>query len=170
MKRIFISLAFIPVVLQQGTHFICRNEYGSTKSELKQEKCLAVMIYGEARGEPVKGQVAVAYTAVNRAVNKTVCKVVLAPKQYSIFNDNPYLQEVARSKTLEPVQKNITDSRSWKQAVKIAKSVLKREVRDPTKGATHYLAYKSLNHIPRWSREFTKTAEIENHTFFKARG
>lgn len=132
-----------------------------------EQKCLATMIYGEARGESTLGQIAVAYTAVNRAVNKTVCKVVLAPKQYSIFNNNPALRAAAMSADIEPKQKNTIDEASWDQAVHVAGLVVRKKVADPTNGATHYVAYKSLKRIPKWTYTLKTTLKLGNHTFFK---
>lgn len=128
------------------------------------------MIYGEARGENLQGQVAVAFTARNRAgktQNKTVCNVVLAPKQYSIFNDNPALRAAALDPNIEPHQKNVIDKQSWKDAMKIAQDVMRDKLEDPTNGSTHYVAFNSLKRIPKWVHIFSKTISIGNHTFFK---
>ena len=142
-----------------------------TVAEMTEEKCLATMIYGEARGEAEHGQVAVAYTAVNRAANKTVCAVVLAPKQYSIFNDNPTLRAAAMSLHVEPKQKNIIDNASWAKAVRVAEIVIRRQVPDPTNGSTHYLAPKVMATkgytYPKWSKEYKLVAVIDNHRFYR---
>lgn len=141
------------------------------KVDLKQEKCLATMIYGEARGEAEKGMVAVAYTAVNRSGKKTVCKVVLSPKQYSIFNGNPTLRAAALSLHLEPRQKNIIDKESWRKSLEVAKAVMRKEVGDPTNGATHYLAPTVMRlkkyKYPKWSKQYQLAAVIDNHRFYK---
>ena len=137
------------------------------KINMKDLKCLAVTIYAEARGEPYIGQISVAYTLVNRATKKSICKVALAPKQYSVFNNNPKLRAIALSPTLEPKQKNEIDVVAWLQAMEVAETVLRKETPDHSNGATHYVAYKSLNHIPRWTYIFKKTSKIGNHTFFK---
>lgn len=142
-----------------------------TVAQLQEEKCLATMIYGEARGEAKRGMQAVAWTAVNRAVNKRICQVVLAPKQYSIFNSNPALQAAATSLTIQPKQKNIIDNAGWNMSVQVAQEVMRKEVPDPTNGATHYLADKVMRlkgyHYPRWSREYKMVVEIDNHKFYK---
>ena len=142
-----------------------------TVEDMKQAKCLATMIYGEARGESQTGKVAVAFTALNRAGKTTVCKVVLAPKQYSIFNDNPSLKAAALSMNLEPRQKNIIDKAGWVQSTEVAELVIRKEIIDPTKGATHYLADKVMKlkgyQYPRWSREYQMVAVIDNHKFYK---
>jgi spore germination cell wall hydrolase CwlJ-like protein len=125
------------------------------------------MIYGESRGEPELGQVSVAYTAINRSGKKTVCDVILAPKQYSIFNGNSSLRAAAMSLYIEPKHKNIIDEKAWIKAVKIAQDVMHRRVPDPTLGATHYVVYRSLTTIPAWTQTYKQTAKIGNHTFFK---
>jgi spore germination cell wall hydrolase CwlJ-like protein len=136
-----------------------------------QEKCLATMVYGEARGEVKTGQVAVAYTALNRAVNRSVCDVILAPKQYSIFNGNVELIAAAKSPDKNPDLKNEIDEESWKTAVEVARLVMNKEVTDPTKGSTHYLAPKVMKikgyKYPKWSVQYKLVAVIDNHKFYK---
>jgi len=137
----------------------------------QEEKCLATMVYGEARGEKETGMIAVAYSAINRAKNKSVCEVVLAPKQYSIFNNNPTLREAAMSIDVEPEQKNDIDNTGWEKARQVAAQVMRKQVADPTAGATHYLApavmAKKGYKYPRWSREYALVAVIDNHKFYK---
>jgi N-acetylmuramoyl-L-alanine amidase len=136
----------------------------------KQIHCLAVTIYGEARSESEKGQIAVGYSALNRAKNKTVCKVVLRPKQYSVFNNNDYLRRVAMDVSKEPNQKNDIDKVSWNKAKEIAALVMNRKVQDPTHGSTHYIADKIMKKMhyryPKWTKEFKQVAVIGDHRFF----
>lgn len=174
MRQLLLSLALIPAVCIPAETFMCyRNPQveAAFKYRLEQEKCLATMIYGEARGEVKKGQVAVAYTALNRAVNRSVCDVILAPKQYSIFNGNKELIAVATSQEENPDLKNKTDEESWQTAVEVAQQVMNREVADPTKGSTHYLAPKVMEikgyTYPRWSTEYKMVVVIDNHRFYK---
>lgn len=143
-----------------------------TIAEMAEQKCLATMVYGEARGEKELGQVAVAYSAVNRARhNKTLCDVVLAPKQYSIFNNNPALKAAAMSLHLPPKIKNPIDQTNWEQAQTVAENVAGRKVPDPTNGSTHYLAPKVMKAkgyvYPKWSYQYTLVTVIDNHKFYK---
>lgn len=134
-------------------------------------KCLAVTVYGEARGESEKGQIAVAYTIKNRARTKSLCNVALAPKQYSVFNNNPELRAAAKSQHIEPRQKNVIDQRSWARAVQVAVAVMHGLVPDPTNGATHYLApavMRTKNYrFPKWSKQYTLVSIIDGHKFYK---
>lgn len=136
-----------------------------------EEKCLAVTVYGEARGESEKGQIAVAYTVLNRAKNKSLCQVALAPKQYSIFNNNPELVAAAKSQHIEPRQQNPIDQRSWERAVKVSRLVMQGLVPDPTNGATHYLAPAVMKvkryRYPKWSKQYTLVSTIDGHKFYK---
>ena len=173
MRRLLLSLAFIPIMVHEGVPVMCYRGVvkAAPKVDPKQEKCLATAIYGEARREAEIGQIAMAFTALNRAVNKTICGVVLAPRQYSIFNDNPALKAAAMSPHLEPRQKNIIDKASWEQAKHVARMVLTGSISDPTMGSTHYLADKVMRQkgyiYPRWSKEYIQVAVIGGHRLFK---
>lgn len=143
------------------------------KTEINQhdQKCLAVTIYGEARGESEQGMQAVAYTVLNRAVKKALCSVVLAPKQYSVYNGNALMRAIAIDPILVPKQKNIIDTNNWNLSIKVAQDVLRRDIPDITHGATHYLNDHLMHlkhyHYPKWSKEYTITVIIDNHKFFK---
>jgi len=173
MRHLFLLVALLPTSLSSGILSYKSEQIlpKVAKIDPQETKCLAVAIYGEARGEAVRGQVAVAYSAVNRAVKRRICDVVLAPKQYSAFNNNQALQAAAQSLTLEPLQKNKVDNESWKTALQVAENVLSKKVEDPTNGATHYLSDRVMHlkhyHYPKWSREYTMVVEIDNHKFYK---
>lgn len=144
-----------------------------TKTKPKEIHCLATMVYGEARSESEKGQIAVAFTAINRAKknNRNICDVVLQPFQYSIFNDNEELQNIASTLNTNPSLNNIIDIKSWDQAVQVAEIVYNNNVKDITNGATHYYAEKVMIEkklpYPKWIHEFEHLVTIENHKFFK---
>jgi spore germination cell wall hydrolase CwlJ-like protein len=174
MRTILLLLAMVPMLL--GQEIVPTGDdsaYHALQERNKEEKCLATMVYGESRSEPLKGMVAVAYTALTRSIkrNKTVCDTVLAPKQYSIFNNNPALKAAAMSTHLVPMQKNEIDNRDWETSLRVAKIVLAKEVEDPTKGATHYIAPIVMKQkrytIPTWTKTFVKMGKIGNHVFFK---
>jgi len=158
-------------MLSAGQVPVCRKSNAHPNIDPVQEKCLAVTIYGEARGEPLRGKIAVAFTVVNRAKNTTLCSVVLAPKQYSIFNNNPALRKAATSLHLDPEQRNIIDTSNWHESLKVARLVMLKKVNDPTKGATHYLSPNLMNQMgyeyPQWAKEYKRMAVIGSHEFYK---
>jgi spore germination cell wall hydrolase CwlJ-like protein len=172
MRYLIILLALIPTLMHTETVPLQQPIKKQILVNTKEEKCLAVMIYGEARGEPIKGKIAVAYTALNRAVKKTVCKVVLARRQYSIFDNNPSLRAAALSSDLEPHKKdNLVDIKSWEESIKVAQLVMRKVVEDPTMGSTNYLAPKLMKtrgyRCPKWSKVYKLMVTIEHHKFYK---
>ncbi len=115
--------------------------------------CLAHNIYHEARGESIKGQIAVAAVTINRLFAQgypsSICKVVHQPYQFSwvklLKNHSP---------------KNKTQ---YEIAKAIAKDYVQGRFKDPTKGSLFYHAtYVS----PKWSKKLTKTVTIGNHIFY----
>ncbi len=60
---------------------------------LTEPQLLARCIWGEARGEPIQGKLAVAHVVLNRVkaqsyYGKTIRDVILKPWQFSCFNEN----------------------------------------------------------------------------------
>lgn len=121
-------------------------------------------LWGEARGEPDKGLIAVAWTIRNRADDpkwwgsniETVC---LKPKQFSCWNKGdpnyPYLMGL-RS----------IPARDYVRMREAAISVIDGHQSDPTGGATHYHA-KSMRNYPGWTLGATMTVVIGGHVFYR---
>jgi hypothetical protein len=133
------------------------------KSRAKHEKCLAEAIYFEARGEAVRGQIAVAQVILNRAFSgkypDTVCGVVYQNKhrhmacQFSFACDNH--PEVIREPDM------------WDRAQKIAKASLDGQLWLPEVGkSTHYHAYWVR---PSWVNEMKRMYKTGVHTFYRPR-
>ena len=133
------------------------------KSRAKSEKCLAEAIYFEARGEAVRGQIAVAQVMLNRAFSgkypDTVCGVVYQNKhrhmacQFSFACDNH--PEVIREPDM------------WDRAQKIAKASLDGQLWLPEVGkSTHYHAYWVR---PSWVNEMKRMYKTGVHTFYRPR-
>ncbi len=125
---------------------------------------LALMGWGEARGEPELGKYAVAWVARNRVYarrnyGKTWEKVLLRKNAFSCFNDT----DVNRDK-LEDLVFTIGAWPSMKIHFIVAFNVYFGMGTDPTDGATHYFR-KDLS--PSWASKMVKTAEIGNHVFYK---
>ena len=114
--------------------------------------CLAMNVYHEARGEPIDGQIAVAYVTHHRARHdpKNYCAEVYRKGQFSW----------TAKKTPQPVK----ESPEWKTAVAVARTFLIYP--DPTHGATHYHDKKSK---PPWKKTMVAVAHIGGHVFYKER-
>ena len=133
------------------------------KARAKAEKCLSDAIYFEARGEAVRGQMAVAQVVMNRVFSgfypTTVCGVVYQNKhrhlacQFTFACDN--VADVVR----EPEM--------WERARKIAQATLDGRIWLPEVGkSTHYHAYWVR---PSWVNEMKKMYRYGVHTFYRPR-
>jgi spore germination cell wall hydrolase CwlJ-like protein len=131
------------------------------KSRAKSEKCLAEAIYFEARGEAVRGQIAVAQVVMNRAFSgfypNTVCGVVYQNKhrhfacQFTFACDNN--PDVIREPDM------------WERAKKIAKAMLDGQIWLPeVDKSTHYHAYYVR---PSWVNEMKRMYKFGVHTFYR---
>ena len=131
------------------------------KSRARSEKCLAEAVYFEARGEAVRGQIAVAQVVMNRTFSgfypNTVCGVVYQNKhrhyacQFTFACDN--VADVVR----EPEM--------WDRAKKIAKAMLDGQLWLPEVAkSTHYHAYWVH---PSWVSEMKKMYKFGVHTFYR---
>ena len=133
------------------------------KARAKSEKCLAEAVYFEARGEAVRGQIAVAQVVMNRAFSgfypATVCAVVYQNKhrhlacQFTFACDN--VADVVREPDM------------WDRAKKIAKAMLDGQLWLPEVAkSTHYHAYWVR---PSWVHEMKKMYKFGVHTFYRPR-
>lgn len=126
---------------------------------------LARTLYGEARGETVRGKEAVACVIVNRAKRgqsrggywwgSTVEEVCLKPWQFSCWNDG----DPNRAK-IDAVQPG---HRVFDTCQRIARRAVAGSLEDVTNGATHY---HTADVTPPWSRGKAVCAEIGRHLFY----
>ena len=75
--------------------------------------CLALIVYHEARSEPVATQVHVAQVVINRAKeeNLTICKSMVKPRSYSFYWDkhsNKIKDKVSYANILQVANKSLT--------------------------------------------------------------
>ncbi len=124
------------------------NAVNERLAALDDTQLLALCIWGEARGEPVTGQLAIAHVVLNRAANPRwwghdVRSVILKEWQFSYFN----------SRAPGPGLVQLT----------IAELALGKLTQDPTLGATHYHA---VGMTPDWSRFLRRLVQIGGHWFY----
>lgn len=133
------------------------------KAYVKASKCLAEAVYFEARGEPVRGQIAVAQVVVNRAFSGyypvTVCGVVYQ-------NSHRYLA-CQFTFACDRVRDVVTEPEQWDRARKIAKEMLDGRLWLPeVNRSTHYHATYVR---PYWVREMKKMYKTGLHVFYRPR-
>ncbi|MBV7492974.1 cell wall hydrolase [Pseudomonas sp. PDM24] len=124
-------------------------------------------LWGEARGEGLAGQIAVAWTIRNR-VNDGKARswwgegyvgVCQKPYQFSCWNKNdPNFVYLSGAKPIP--------FREFAQAQIAAEQVMTGKVPDPTGGATHYYA-TTLPKAPAWTVGAKQTFRLGHHVFFR---
>lgn len=127
--------------------------------------CLAMNIYHEARGEPIKGQIAVAVVTMNRVEDNrwpdTPCDVVWQHRQFSWTKDGK--------------SDKMKDQRAKQRAINIATGIymtykegynydLYDQVIEHVNGSVYYHA----DHVnPYWTESVQHVTSIDNHRFYK---
>lgn len=139
--------------------------HGESEAEFqeRERRCLATAIYFEARGEPIKGQQAVAQVIMNRVRSPlfpdTVCGVVYqgqfqkAGCQFSFACDG--IADVPR------------DATQWAVAVRLAKQVTEGKIWLPEIGYSSH--YHATYVRPDWIPMMSRITQISRHIFYKYR-
>jgi len=131
------------------------------KERVRAEKCLANAIYFEARGEPPRGQVAVAQVVMNRVFSpyypKDVCGVVYQNAERHLACQFTF--------ACDGLKKTYSEHGAWWRAQRIAKQTLDGKVWIASVAkSTHYHAYW-VN--PSWVAEMKKMWRYGVHTFYR---
>jgi N-acetylmuramoyl-L-alanine amidase len=128
---------------------------------------VARTLWGEARGEGMEGQIAVAWVIRNRVHDArarswwgegyiAVCR---QPWQFSCWNRNdPNYPFVSGIRPIPEEQ--------LAQALSVADLVIEGRTADPTHGATHYHALR-MAQPPAWAARATRTLVRGGHAFFR---
>jgi spore germination cell wall hydrolase CwlJ-like protein len=133
----------------------------------KDRDILARTLWGEARGESLAGQIAVAWTIRNRVFDgkdrswwgEGFAGVCQKPFQFSCWNKNdPNFVYLSGAKTIP--------FREFAKAQIAADQVIDGKVPDPTGGATHYYA-TTMPKPPTWARGAKQMLKLGRHIFFK---
>lgn len=137
----------------------------------KDRDILARTLWGEARGEGLAGQIAVAWSIRNRVEmdlhsdgkpdwwGEGYTAVCLKAWQFSCWNQNdPNYPYLSGAKTIPAVQ--------LAQAYKAADLVMSGAAPDPTGGATHYYA-PTMPKAPTWAAKAKQTLKLGHHVFFR---
>jgi len=145
----------------EGLNFRYKGE-SQAEFEERERRCLATAIYFEARGEPVRGQVAVAQVILNRVRSplfpQTICGVVYQGQmqkgcQFSFTCDGH--TDIPR------------DNDQWALAQDISRQITAGELWLPEVG---YSTFYHANYVsPNWAGGMNKIDKIGNHIFYKKR-
>jgi spore germination cell wall hydrolase CwlJ-like protein len=145
----------------EGLNFRYKGE-SQAEFEERERRCLATAIYFEARGEPLRGQVAVGQVILNRVRSplfpETICGVVYQGQmqkgcQFSFTCDG---------KTDIPRQGD-----EWALAQDLARQITAGELWLPEVG---YSTFYHANYVrPGWAGGMNKIDKIGRHIFYKKR-
>ncbi|HKS85169.1 MAG TPA: cell wall hydrolase, partial [Pseudolabrys sp.] len=127
----------------------------------KAEKCLANAVYFEARGEPVRGQIAVAQVVMNRVFSpfypNDVCGVV-----YQNANRHNACQFTFACDGIPDI---VTEPDAYERAKRIARDMLDGKLWMPEVAkSTHYHAFWVH---PDWVNEMKKVYKLGVHAFYR---
>ena len=126
----------------------------------KQMSCLAEALYFEARGEPIKGQLAVGEVILNRVEDprypSSICKVVNQGTGRRFACQFTY--------TCDGKLETVHERKPYEISLKIAKILMTTHDRKLTRGSTHYHS----NYVnPKWSKKFKRVAKFGRHIFYR---
>lgn len=138
---------------------------------LSDSEILALTIIGEARGEPIEGQVAVGCIIRNRmrATGKSYRDVCLAPKQFSCWNETDPNYQVLKDFANKFIFNNYIPDPEIKQCIYIAKGIEDWFIVDNTGGSKNYVTESlwTSNDRPSWTRNpIGVPKRIGNQVFF----
>lgn len=128
------------------------------------ERTVTLTCWAEARGEPLEGQVAVAWVIRNRAERprwwgRSLEEVCLKPFQFSCWlPSDPQSKKLADPKTLETA--------SYKAMLTVVRDVMAGRIADPTGGADHYCTL-AVAPATKWAKDRKPIRVIGNHNFYR---
>jgi spore germination cell wall hydrolase CwlJ-like protein len=132
---------------------------------------LALTLWGEAEGRPVRGMEAVAAVVMTRVrlaagadgprhLGQGVAGVCRAPFQFACWNPHH-----PRHAALH--EAGLMEAPAFAACRRIAARALAGALADPTRGATHYHAEDAL---PRWALGLVPTAAVGGLVFYRLHG
>ncbi len=162
---LLIAAAVFAVHFSIAGHNHIQAEHNRIRAEhtrIQALTCLALNVYHEARGEPIRGQYAVAEVTINRVAStrypNTICEVV-----YEQRWDRIRRRYVGAFSWTELDSTPELKTKEWKRAWKVAEAVHDEREAPKLKGALFYHA-KSIQ--PSWARGKQSVARIGMHIFY----
>ncbi len=125
---------------------------------------LARAIFGEGRSLPELGKIGIGWVICNRIGfsqwGNTYHEVILHPRHFSAFDKNDPNRSL-----LEDPKRDLTQHEAWRECYRIAGSIIRGDIVDPTKGANHY--YSTYIKPPFWTKGATQTLKVDNTLFYR---
>jgi N-acetylmuramoyl-L-alanine amidase len=116
---------------------------------------LSLTIYGEARGEPIEGQVAVGSVIRNRTDRLTTYSTVcLKPKQFSCWNSDDVNYSILTDMADKMINGQTIPEIDYQQCLWVANGIYNRFIKDNTNGAKNYMTVAEFHSDsrPRWAK------------------
>lgn len=150
--------------LDKGDHAWAANPLPKSSYSDREQRCLTAGIYFEARGEPVKGQAAVAQVILNRVRNptypNTICGVV--------YQNKHWRNRCQFSFACDRIKDRVRDTQRWSIAKYVARETTEGRIWLKEVGSsTHYHATYVR---PKWARQMKKVGRIGLHIFYRTFG
>lgn len=138
---------------------------------LSEAQIVGLTLYGEARGEPTEGKIAVGSTILERVDHRdwdgtTVHEVCLLPKQFSCFNDknpNRVRLEFIANNWDAAMSVNIELNDCFCIAVGLLQGTIPRTLEIAENHATQYCR---IDCDVYWKSSFKHVLTIGNHSFY----
>lgn len=132
---------------------------------------MGLTVWGEARGEPIGGRIAVCWVIRNRAEhrNQTIQTVCLARWQFSCWWGNDANALAVRDRAFRVLTGEVIPDAAWLHTLQVAHQVLVGAVADPTGQADHYLTTALYDDAacPTWAKTMPVAERIGRHIFLR---
>lgn len=134
---------------------------------------VALVLFGEARSEPVEGIIAVGCVIRNRVKRQswfghTYSEVVTKTRQFSCLHPEGgaenYRDVLSFAKRL--AEKQEISSVRGRECIWIAHGLIGEYVRDTVKGSDHYHT-ATLQPRPKWAQSHVPVIQIGHHVFYR---
>lgn len=154
---------FIPPI-EKGDHAWAAKPLPARAFSASEQRCLAAGIYFEARGEPVRGQAAVAQVILNRVRNpsypNTICGVV--------YQNKTWRNRCQFSFACDGIRDRVKSPKLWNQSEEVALATTAGKIWFKEVGSsTHYHATYVR---PKWAKSMRRVGKIGLHIFYVTYG
>lgn len=143
---------------------------------LTDPQILTVTIYGEARGEPIEGQIAIGCVIRNRVHvgrwGASYAKVCLAPWQFSCWRPEGGRENyavVVEAAEMLAQSTTLPDDALLRQCAWVAQGIIGAWILDTVRESTHYYAPDAMQppgSMPAWAVNRVPTVRRGRHLFF----